>query len=125
MPASSVSSLTSWGLYLLASVALLIVAAPMVAGASQAARFGADTRNLDGVRTVFDSLRPGMKVTFAFGGEPGSDSLRIEGHLITCASASGKLVVVSKWELPNMILQPTVDYSVQLEGGSVKVVGLG
>jgi hypothetical protein len=123
MPATSISSLTSWGLYLLASTALLVIAAPMVAGSAQAARIGADSRNLDGVKTVLDNLSPGMTATFVFVGSPGSDPIRIEGHSISCTSASGKMTVLSKWELPNMDLQQSVVYSVQLEGNSVRVVG--
>ncbi|MDA4126263.1 MAG: hypothetical protein OK452_03530 [Thaumarchaeota archaeon] len=125
MPASSVSSLNSWGLYLLATVALLALTSPMLASSSRSARAGADSRNIDGVRAVFDGLRPGMRVTFAFGEATGSDSIRIEGHSISCTSADGTIAMPSKWELPNMNLLPSVAYSVQVEGGSVKVVGPG
>ncbi len=125
MPASSVSSLTSWGLYLLATVALLAIVSPMLSGSFQSARVGADSRNLDGVRAVLDGLQPGMRVTFSFGEATGSDPIRIEGHLISCTSAVGKMTVPSRWGLPNMILFPSVAYSVQLEGMLVKVVGPG
>jgi hypothetical protein len=125
MPASSVSSLTSWGLYLLATVVLLAILSPMLSGSFQSATAGADSRNLDGVRAVFDALQPGIRMTFSFGEATGSDPIRIGGHLITCASAVGKLTVPSRWGLPNMILLPSVDYSAQLEGVSVKVVGPG
>lgn len=123
MPATSISSLTSWGLYLLASTALLVIAAPMVAGSSQAARMSADSRALDGVRAVLDNLRPGMTATLVFWGSTGSDPIRIEGHSITCTFSSGKMTVLSKWELPSVNLQPTVVYSVWLDGDSVRVVG--
>jgi hypothetical protein len=125
MPASSVSSLTSWGLYLLATVALLAILSPMLSGSFQSARVGADSRNLDGVRSVLDGLRPGMRITFSFGEATGSDPIRIEGHLISCTSAAGKMTVPSRWGLPSMIVLPSVAYTAQLEGGSVKVVGPG
>ena len=125
MPASSVSSLTSWGLYLLAMVALLAIVSPMLSGSVQSARVGADSRNLDGVRAVLDGLRPGMKLTFSFGEASGSDPIRIEGHLISCTSAAGKMAVPSRWGLPSMVLLPSVAYSVELEGVLVKVVGNG
>jgi hypothetical protein len=97
--------------------------APMVADSSQAARIGADSRNLDGVKTVLDNLSPGMTATLVFEGSTGSDPIRIEGHSISCTSGSGKMMVFSKWELPSMDLQPSVVYSIQLEGNSVRVVG--
>ncbi len=123
MPASSVGSLTSWGLYLLATVALLAILSPMLSASFQSARVGADSRNLDGVRAVLDGLRPGMSITFSFGEATGSDQIRIEGHLISCTSAAGTMTMPSKWGLPSMILLPSVEYAVQLDGGSVKVVG--
>lgn len=125
MPASSVSSLTSWGLYLLATVALLAIVSPMLSGSVQSARVGADSRNLDGVRAVLDGLRPGMSMTFSFGEGTGSDPIRLEGHQISCTSAVLKMIVPSRWGLPNMILLPSVAYHVQLEGVYVKVVGPG
>ncbi len=125
MPASSVSSLTSWGLYLLATVALLAILSPLLSGSFQSARAGADSRNLDGVRAVLDGLRPGMTMTFSFGEATGSDPIRVEGHLISCTSALGKVTLPSRWGLPSMTLLPSVPYTVQLDGGSVKVVGPG
>ncbi|HEV2226332.1 MAG TPA: hypothetical protein VGR56_05950 [Nitrososphaerales archaeon] len=125
MPASSISSLTSWGLYLLATVALLAILSPVLSGSFQASKAGADSRNLDGLRAVFDALQPGITVTLSFGEVTGSDPIRIGGHLISCASAVGNTAVPSRWGLPSMTLLPSVVYSAQLEGGYVKVVGPG
>jgi hypothetical protein len=66
-----------------------------------------------------------MRITFSFGEATGSDPIRIEGHLISCTSAAGKMTLPSRWALPSMIVLPSVAYTVQLEGGSVKVVGPG
>ncbi|HEV2138243.1 MAG TPA: hypothetical protein VGR53_05330 [Nitrososphaerales archaeon] len=125
MPASSVSSMTSWGLYLLATAALLAILSPMLSGSFQSSTGGADSRNLDGVRAVFDALQPGIRMTFSFGEATGSDPIRIGGHLISCGSAVGNTAVSSRWGLPIMTLLPSVVYSAQLEGGHVKVVGPG
>ena len=124
MPASSVSSLTSWGLYLLATAVLLAILSPMLASSFQSSTAAADSRNIDGIRAVFDSLQPGIKMTFSFGEATGSDPIQIGGHLISCDSALGKEGVNSRWGLPTMTLLPSIVYSAQLEGGNL-VVGSG
>ena len=125
MPASSVSSLTSWGIYLLCTIALLAILSPMLSGSFQSSRAAADSRNLNGVKAVFDSLEPGVRVTFSFGEATGSDPIRIGGHMMSCASAVEGTAVPSRWGLPSMTLLPSVVYSARLEGVYVEVVGHG
>lgn len=123
MPASSVSALTSWGVYLAASLALLALLSPALASAVHVSREGADLREVEGVRAVLSSLAPGMTVTFSFGSVPGADPVTLAGRSITCSYGPGRVSAASRWTLPTITLLPGVRYSARLGGGTVKVTG--
>lgn len=117
------SSLNSWGAYILAAAALVALLAPALGSTAAASREGADWRTVDGVRQALSSLGPGMTVTFVVG--PGADSLMLTGRAITCSYGGGTVSAASPWPLPNMTLSPGVAYSVSLSGGSLRVRAVG
>ena len=121
MPASSVSGLNSWGLYVFASVALVLLFAPQLRGVASDARESADWRNVDGVRAVIDSLRPGMSVLFTYGPSFAPDDVRLEGHLVSCPDGNGTISMPVVWALPNITLSPSARYHLALVLGVVRV----
>ncbi len=124
MPASSIGALNSWGLYLIASAALLLVLSPLLFGTAGAAREGADWRNADGVRAVLDNLRPGTAVRFSYG-MSGTDAIHLRGGLISCDYGGGTVSLRSRWALPDVTLLPAVEYTARVNGGRVEVTQTG
>lgn len=125
MPASSVGALNAWGVYLIASAALILVLSPMLTGAARDSREGADWRTADGVRAVLDSLRPGITLDMSFGVSSSADPLRLRGHLISCDYGGGTISLPTRWALPDVTLSPLVNYAVRVSGGEVLVVRSG
>lgn len=125
MPVSSFSALNSWGAYMMAAMALLLMLSPTLAAATKGSREGADLRNLDGVHEVLSVLQPGVTLRFSFGGWPGSDPLSMSGDTISCSYGDGTIGLTTPRALPNMTLYPTVQYVAYLSGGEVKVVQTG
>jgi hypothetical protein len=121
MPASSIASLNSWGLYIFASVALVLLFIPQLGGVAKDARESADWRNVDGVRAVIDSLRPGITTLFAYGPSDAPDDVRIGGHLVSCSDGNGTISMLATWVLPNVTLFPSVQYRLSLVLGIVTV----
>jgi hypothetical protein len=125
VPASSVSALNSWGTYMVAAVALLLMLSPALAGATRDSREGADLRNLDGVREVLSTLQPGVSLLFSFGAWPGSDPLSISGYTLSCSYGGGTIELTSARLLPDITLYPGVQYLAYLGAGEVTVVQAG
>ena len=121
MPASSISGLNSWGLYIFASVALVLLFAPQLVGVARVARESADWRNVDGVRAVIDSLSPGVTVLMAYGSPDTLDDIRLGGHLVSCSDGNGTISMPVDWELPNVTLLPSAQYRLVLVLGVVTV----
>lgn len=121
MPASSLGSLDSWGVYAFASVALVLLLTPQLAGVVRLSREGADLRDLDGAGAVIDSLSPGITMVFAFGAPHLSDSLQLGGHAVSCSDGQGTVSVPVRWALPNFTLSPAVQYRLSLVKGTVMV----
>jgi hypothetical protein len=125
MPSSSVSSLNSWGVYLLSAVALLLLLSPELTGAVGDSRESADWRNLDGVRAVVDSLHPGLVVNLTYGGGSTSDLVELRGAWLSCSYGNGTLAFPSRWPLPNVTLTAGAMYLVRLSAGRVQVAQTG
>ena len=121
MPASSMGELNSWGLYLLASAALVLLLSPQLFQVVAISRASADWRNLDGARAAIDSLRPGIVVPFSFGASKVSDPLRLQGDEISCADGNGSISMRVGWALPNYTLYPATGYLLSLAQGSLVV----
>lgn len=125
MPASSTSALNAWGLYLVAALLLLLITSPMLTAAAADARRGADLRELDGLKAVFDSLRPGVVAHFELGEGLLVDPIRTEGKSVTCSYGPGAISLQTRWTLPDASLVPGAPYAAWLEGGAVEVVRVG
>ena len=121
MPASSIGVLNSWGIYFVASAALVGALTPTLIGAVHDSREGCDYRVADGIRSVLDSLRPGMVVTLSFSGSPTVDSARLSGRAVTFADGDQTVTMRTQHSLPNVVLSPGVQYEVWLQGDSVRV----
>lgn len=113
--------MNSWGLYIFASVALVLLLTPQLGGVARDARESADWRNVDGVRAIIDSLAPGVTVLFAYGSSASPDRIRLEGHLVSCRDGDGTISMPVAWALPNVTLSPSVRYRLALVGGAVVV----
>ena len=121
MPASSIAGLNSWGIYIFASVALVLCLTPQLGGVAKDARESADWRNVDGVRVVIDSLRSGITVLMAYGSSDTMDDVRLGGHFVSCSDGNGTVSMSVEWVLPNMTLFPAIQYRLTLALGIVTV----
>ena len=121
MPASSVSSLNSWGVYIFASAALVLLFVPQLSQAALASRASADWRNLDGASWAIDSLRPGVVLSFSYGVSNVSDPLRLRGHQVSCSDGNQGMSAAVRWALPNYTLIPSVSYRLSLSQGRLVV----
>jgi hypothetical protein len=118
MPASSVGAMNSWGVYLIASAALILILAPSLQKISSDARIASDWRSIDGVSRIIDSLKPGMTVHLKLGSES-NDAIILRGNEISCHDGTGTILRNSRWPLPAFTLLPGAEYVITL--GSTKV----
>ncbi|MDG7011312.1 MAG: hypothetical protein JRN57_04245 [Nitrososphaerota archaeon] len=125
MPASSIAALNSWGLYIVAAFALLLVLSPALSAVSSDSREGADLRSLDGVSAVLSALRPGVSARFSFGTSPAGDPILIGEHSLVCSYGSGLVETHTVAELPDETIYPTVAYLAYVSGDRVAVVPAG
>lgn len=125
MPASSFSALNSWGFYIIAAAALLLVLSPPLLGTAQDARAASDWRSADGVRAILDSLRPGVRVHFSYGGSRGWDNLTLGDRKVSVSYGGGTISLPTRWELTSETLVPAKGYVAFLQGGVAEVVPAG
>ena len=111
-------------MYLVAAAALLLVLTPAISVAARASREGADWRYADGVKTVLDSLSPGVKIAFSYGSSPSADELVLGGCSVSVNDGQGLLTFRTDYLVPSMTLVPTVSYLAQLIGGRVEVTSV-
>jgi len=117
--------MNAWGIYLVASAALVGALTPQLVGVAQDSREGSDYRMADGIRSVLDSLRPGTVVTFSYGALSAGESARLSGHEVSFVNDNLTVAVRTLYSLPNVTLSPGVEYRVWLGGGSVRVGEIG
>ncbi|MDE1852709.1 MAG: hypothetical protein KGI38_03055 [Thaumarchaeota archaeon] len=125
MPASSTGALNSWGLYLIAAAALLLVLVPVLTSTAMSSREGADWRNVDGLRAVIDSLRPGVTVEYHYGASASGDPIHLGGRSVSCSYGGGTVSLRTRWPLPDVTISPTAAYDLRLVGGTAEVVQIG
>jgi hypothetical protein len=125
MPTSSVGSLNSWGVYIIASAVLVGILSPQLIGVAGDSREAADWRNADGVRVALNALRPGITFTFSYGGWSTSDAVRLDGQQVSVTYGNGTISFPTIWSLPNCTLLPAVNYRVWLAGEIVQVKQAG
>ncbi len=121
MPASSLSSMFSWGAYLTASAALLFMLSSPMNGVTKFAHAAEASRTLDGITGVLDGLRPGVSASLYFLPASPGDIVRLGGHEIAYSDPGFELVRTTRWSLPNASLLPQVGYVVWLENGTLMV----
>ncbi|QQG49148.1 MAG: hypothetical protein HY247_02215 [archaeon] len=121
MPATSVSSITSWGAYFMAAMALLFVMTPVLDGVRRGSDFGVEVRHLEGVSALLRSLTPGVVAHLWYGspGDPGA--IVISGSTIfyeaTHQGPSEQLGVPAR----DAVIYPGVPYVAQLVAGYVVI----
>jgi len=125
MPASSIGALNAWGVYLIASAALVGVMSPQLMGLTGDSREGADWRVADGIRATIDALRPGTTIVLYFGTLASMDQVRLGGKSIAITWGNTTVGLESKWNLPNATLAPSHVYRLRLVGNDVQVTPVG
>ena len=125
MPASSTSALNAWGVYLVASVALVGLLAPALTGLAADSREASDLRVADGIRSVINSLQPGTSIELSYGTWSTSDHFQLDGKQISVGYGRGTIILPVKWGLPNVTLVPDVLYHAWLVGNEVEVAAVG
>ena len=124
MPASSIGVMNSWGVYLTASAFLILLLTPALYKTSNNARVASDWREVDGVTKVINTLRPGLSVQLNLRMNS-TDSVRLQGYLVSCDDGSGALTEKSIWFLPSYILVHGISYDLKLDGSRVEVTRTG
>lgn len=119
------SALNSWGVYVIASAALVLVMSPILVGTANDSREGVDWRNVDAIRSAIDELRPGVALGLFFGSSSAGDVVRLAGHQVSCYYGTGTVSLSSRWTLPDVTLSPSVHYTVWLNGENVRVAQVG
>ncbi len=125
MPASSFSSMNSWGLYLVAAVALVLILTPQLTALTRSSREAADWRYMDGVRYAVDSLQPGIAVNLTSFTPFALDPISFHGNEMICDYGRGTVTLTSRWPLPDLVLSPSSHYVLSLAGGKVAVAQAG
>ena len=125
MPVSSISSLNSWGVYIVSAVAIVLMLTPQLTALARASRESADWRYLDGVRTMLDSLEPGVAVNLTSPPGFAPDPVHLGGHQMSTSYGTGTLVFNTTWALPSITISPSSNYRLCLCGGEVVVTRIG
>jgi hypothetical protein len=125
MPASSLGALNSWGVYLIASVALVGALTPQLMGVVGDSKEGADWRNADGIHVALDALRPGIVLTLSYGTWSTDDIVHLGGRDVSITYGNGMITFPTVWNLPNVTLTPSMSYCVWLAGTDVQVTQAG
>ena len=120
MPASSVSAMNSWGVYLVAAAALVLLLVPALQQVSADARVASDWRVVDGVSRVINNLRPGMRVVLRLPSNS-TDAVLLHAFDISCNDGRGTIRMTSRWLLPDFAFVPGVLYTLTLDDASVEV----
>ncbi len=121
MPASSVSSSVSWGVYLVASLALVTALTPAIRGVSQFSQEAALGTVVQGVASVVNGLEPGMAASLVLQIPAANASVRLEGHTVVGTLGGIRISQPSSWALPNTTLSYGVVYTLTIEEGRVEV----
>ena len=116
--------MNSWGVYLLASASLILLFAPTLYKVSNNVRIASDWREVDGVTRVINALRPGMSVQLRLSMNS-TDSVRMQGYVVSCDDGSGTLTGRSIWLLPSYTLAHGFSYDLKLDGSRVEVTQTG
>ena len=72
---------------------------------------------------MVDELRPGEKLNVTFAGGIG-DAIVFGGHQVSCVTAGGPVAVTTNWPLTEAVLEPSMSYTLWLEGGMVQVAAV-
>lgn len=125
MPASSVSGMNSWGLYLISAVALVLMLTPQLTALAADSRESSDWRYMDGIREVLNSIQPGVSLNLSLVSPMAQDEIRLSGHRLSCDYGSGTLTMVTDLPLSDAILSPNSRYVLWLSGGTIMVKQIG
>jgi hypothetical protein len=125
LPASSVSGMNSWGLYLISAVALVLMLTPQLTALASDSRESSDWRYMDGIREVVNSIQPGVSLNLSLVSPMAPDEIRLSGHHLSCDYGRGTLNMVTDWSLSDAIISPNSRYVLWLSGGTVMVTRIG
>ncbi len=117
--------MTSWGLYLVAAAALVLILSPQLTALSRSSREAADFRFMEGVRYAIDSLQPGVEINLTSATFLAPDPIRLHGFQMTCDYGGGTISLTSRWPLPDATLSPPSHYLLSLTGGALQVTQAG
>jgi hypothetical protein len=123
LPAASVSSTVSWTVYFAASLVLVSVCSPMLAGVKSYACGDSAARTAQGAAQVIDSLEPGMTVAFSFHPPATGDHIEMDGRSLSAVWCGRSSTFRTVWQLPTGVLAPGLDYRFRLAGNQVEVFG--
>lgn len=120
MPVSALSALDSWGVYMLSSLALILLVVPSVLGLYGEAVDSGGLRGVAGIREVVDGLEPGMQVLVSYGWDGMPGTVTLEGDSATYAYGSVSFSVVCAWPFQPSVLLPGVEYELHVASGRVE-----
>ncbi len=126
LPAASISSMMSWGVYLIAAMAMVGLLAPGLARTYQASTLSADIKAMKGVCDILGSLAPGTEALLRFQLYGPEKTLEISDGTIFLSNDSGvpPPQPCIKGE-PTLSLDSGVQYEAYLHNGTVTVRSIG
>lgn len=125
MPATSLETILSWGVYILAGGAALAILVPVALGIQRDSAISADRTQLEGLRSVLESLGPGMTVTFILPSGLQSGDVVLDGHSIVYVGTGGNVTLVSDCSFENTELSGPAAYVARADDGTVEVLPRG
>lgn len=125
MPASSLSSIMNWGVYLAATLALASFLAPAALGVLGEARENAAASTVSGIRALIDALRPGDSVDLTFASSGTAFLVLTRGNLVGYRLGSSSSFLPCEWTLETATLYASREYLLTLANGTVEVSEVG
>jgi len=121
LPASSLSSSISWGIYFAAAFALVIVCSPVLGGVRNYAYGDSAAETARGLARVFDGLSPGLTVEFSFHSPSKDGHIELHGKSVVVVWGGATSARETSRSLPDESLSPELHYYFLLAGERVEV----
>ena len=121
MPASSISSLTSWAVYLFATFTLALFLVPFSQSAMHQAQESSALSVARGFDGVLGTLRPGDMVSVSYDSPYGGFDIVLGGDHVGYSLDGASVLLPCNCTVQRATLLPSQEYTLALDGGMVEV----
>ena len=116
--------MASWGLYIMASMVLVVAMTPVLTDVRAESAAGSGARYLQGVAALFSCMKPGVAVVFHFGDLETQGEIRVSGDQLVYTSGETRVTIQTGTNADVATLHAGVAYSATMKGSVIEVTPL-